>query len=182
MRSRRVAVVSVFAVLAVLTAGCGSSKKGAVKALKIERTTTTTEQPTTTTLSPERAVLAGYLAFWDDYIAVGTAPDGSDPRLAAHAIGGELTQIRKYFTDYKAQGLVQHGTVDHAPRVVSVLGSSATVRDCYISHLSDVDAKTGQVRSSDPQVRKLVEYPMQLDAGVWKVSFASLKGTGCTAA
>ena len=173
--------LAALAVLAVLSAACGSSHKGAVKALKVQRTTTTTEA-TTTTLSPEQAVLAGYRASWDEYIAVGMAPDPADPRLAGHSTGANLAQIRKYFTDYRAQGLVQRGTVELAPRVVAVSGTTATVRDCILSHLQDVDAKTGQVRASDPQVRKLLEASMLLEGGVWKMSLNTPKGDGCTVA
>jgi hypothetical protein len=175
-------LLAAVAVLAVLTAACNSGHKAAVKAVEVQRTTTTEAPTTSTTLSPEQAVLAGYRAFWDDFIAVGMTSDGADPRLPMHSTGTELAQLRQAFSNARGQGLVQRGNVDIIPRVASITGTTALVADCILSHLQDVDAKTSQVRSSDPQIRVLNEYAMQLEAGVWKVSFVTKKGTGCTSA
>lgn len=184
MRSHRLiaALVAMTAVVASCSSGHGSAGKLKATATTVTTPATTASTTTSTTVSPEAAVLAGYRGFKADYVAVGLVPDGNDPRLAAHATGRELAQIRAYFTEYRARGLVQRGDYDLAPRVVFVTGATALVRDCYVSHLQDIDAKTGAVKASDPPERVLAEYSMELVDGVWKVSFAAKKGTGCTSA
>lgn len=76
------------------------------------------------------AVLRAYRAFWADVQAVGRTADWQSPRLAQHATGSALQQLRARFREVQAQGWVARGTVRIDPVVVSVSGPRATVRDC----------------------------------------------------
>src|SRR5437879_6543254 len=79
----------------------------------------------------EAAALDGYRAYWLAYLAAGDPMNPEDPALAQHATGPALETVQKAFLALKSDGKVIRGGVDLAPRVVSVDGSTATVRDCY---------------------------------------------------
>ena len=103
--------------------------------------------------------------------AVGTVSPGTT--------GAELNRLLAYFSSTAASGYVVHGTVDVAPRVVSVSGTTAQVRDCY-------DDKTGLYRISDNQrvdtdnpLRHQVLMTFEFVHGTWKVAAIIDEGDGC---
>jgi hypothetical protein len=119
--------------LLVALAGCGGGRDGA----GAKATTSSASGPssTTTAAAPaaadaKAAVQAAYRAFWDDVVAVGRTADWQSPRLAEHATGAALAQLRAQFREVKAQGWIAKGAVKLSPVVVSVRGAKATVRDC----------------------------------------------------
>jgi hypothetical protein len=96
-------------------------------------TTTTGQAPATTTTRPsaadtKAAVLAAYRAFWDDVVAVGKTADWQSPRLAEHATGKALDQLRGQFRALRLQGWVARGTIKVAPRIAGPIGRKATCR------------------------------------------------------
>ena len=74
------------------------------------------------------------------------------------------------------------GTLDLAPRVVSVVGDSATVRDCYLDNTGVFDAATGDRHDTATGVRHLITATLVVEDGSWKVSDLAQEGDGCTAA
>ena len=131
----------------------------------------------------DEQVLADYRAFWlDGYLAAADPMDPSNPALAAHATGKQLETVQKAFLARQANGEVIRGTLDLAPRVVSVVGNAATVRDCYLDNTGVFDATTGERHDTPTGVRHLITATLQLEGATWKVSDLKQEGDGCTAA
>jgi hypothetical protein len=173
IRSLRLAVVAALASL--LLASCGSSHHRA------DRPTTTAPIATTSTLPADQAaVAAAWRHYWDIYIAVGGEMHLPDARLAQVATGQELRTLGGAFLASASEGEVFRGTIDLDAKVLSVEGSTATLRDCYLSHILGYDAKSNQPRGPESGQRRLVTVTLVLDGGVWKVSGIRHEGDGCT--
>jgi len=148
-------------------------------------TTSTTDQVTTTTSATEaaeRAALEGYRAYWDAYLKSADPMDPENPLLAQHATGPALETVQKAFLALKSAGKVIRGELDLAPRVVTVDGGMATVRDCYGDGTGVYDAATGAREDEPSGQRHLVTATLRLDEGTWKVERLADEGLGCTAA
>jgi hypothetical protein len=92
-------------------------------------TTVSTKRPTTmTTVDPREAVLADYQAFWDDMVAVGATANWRSPRMDDHATGEALAQAQAPYRSLRQRGLVARGTVKVRAKVLTVKGTTATVR------------------------------------------------------
>jgi hypothetical protein len=162
--------------LAVALTGCShNSKSGSPRA---DASVTTSIATTTTT--PSEAVVAAWRRYWDVYVAVATEMKLPDPRLAEVATGEELRQLGSGFLAFKSAGEIFKGTIDLDPKVSSIAGASATLRDCYLSHILGYDAATGKPKGAEDTTRRLVTVTLQLDAGVWKVAAIRHDGDGCT--
>ncbi len=178
VRGIRVLATSIAAVLSV--AGCLSGGEGTAGTSTTASSTTTAAS--TTAPSVDETVLAAYRAFWDAYLAAADPMNPEHPLLAEHATGEQLETLQRAFLARKAGGEVIRGTLDLAPRVVSVLGDEATVRDCYLDNTGVFDAATGERKDRASGVRHLVSASMRLDGGTWKVSSIQKEGDRCTAA
>jgi hypothetical protein len=77
---------------------------------------------------------------------------------------------------------VIRGQFDLAPRVVSIDGSAATVRDCDCDNTGTYDAATGARQDVASGKRHLAMATLRLDGGMWKVVQLADEGLGCTAA
>jgi hypothetical protein len=166
--------VALFALVAIFAAGCQRSFA----------------DPPATTLSPssstsaadsraaaETAVLASYRAFWDDVVAAGRKADWQSPRLADHAAGQALQQVRDHYKALRNAGLVDLGTVELHPKVVTLTEGTATVSDCVdVSRFLRHDAKTLEPRETpDPRPDAGVA-TLTLSGGVWKVTRTEQRG------
>lgn len=153
-----------------------------------ERTTSTRAPSSETTSSTtadddEQLVLDRYVAFWNDgYLAAADPMDPTHPALAEHATGEQLETLERAFLARQTNGEVIRGTLDLAPRVVSVVDDTATVRDCYLDNTGIYDAATGERRDTATGVRHLITATLVLEDGTWKVSDLTQEGDGCTAA
>jgi hypothetical protein len=164
---------------ALLTTSCASGKG--------QRATPTTASSaptaTTTTLNAvDQSILAAYRKYWEVYIAVGSEMRLPDPRLGEVASGDALRQLNSALLAGKADGEVFRGTIDLAPRVVSVSGDTATVSDCYASHILGYDAASGRPKGPERPGRTLVTVSMVREAGTWKVGGIRHEGDACTPA
>jgi hypothetical protein len=122
------------------------------------------------------AILAGYRAYWDAMIAAGVTADADSPLLAEHATSLALAQARMHFSAIKRVGQVDRGTVTLHPRVVSVKGAAATVRDCPdISRWHRVDARTGAVHDPPDTGRRASLAVLYLVQETWKVAVITRK-------
>lgn len=144
--------------------------------------TSSSASSSTTVTADEATVLSGYRSFWDAYLAAANPMDPQNPVLAQHATGKQLETIQRAFLARRAGGEVIRGTLDLAPRVVSVVGDKAGVRDCYLDNTGVYDAATGARKDTASGVRHLVTASMQLDGGEWKVSDLKKEGDGCATA
>jgi hypothetical protein len=163
------------------TAACSSGDKP--KAELATSTTTASTAPTTQTSAPvpgEEAV-AAYRGFWQDFIAAGDPMNPEDPRLGTHATGDQLAAVRKSFLAAKAAGNVIRGTLDLAPKTVTVEATTVVVRDCYGDATGLYSAATGARQDKETPGRQLVTATVVLADGVWKVSAIKHEGDGCTA-
>lgn len=181
-RVRGVRVLAVAAAaLALAGAACSPDDDG--PSTGTSSTSAMTESSTTSTLTAGDAeVLAAYRAFWDAYLAAADPMDPEHPGLAEHATGKQLETLQRAFLARKAGGEVIRGTLDLAPRVVSVTGDNAAVRDCYLDSSGVYDAATGTRKDTPSGTRHLVTASLVRDGGVWKVSDLKKEGDGCTAA
>jgi hypothetical protein len=158
-----------------------------VETAEPEETTSTSDpaRDTTTTTAPdeEQVVLDAYVAFWNDgYLAAADPMDPTHPALAAHSTGEQLETLQRAFLARQTNGEVIRGTLDLAPRVVSIVGETATVRDCYLDNTGIYDAATGERRDTPTGVRHLITATLVLEDRTWKVSDLTQEGDGCTAA
>jgi len=164
-------------VLAVALAGCGHSGTHPRSA-----DPSPTTIATTTTLSPANAAIVGaWRHYWDVYIAVGEQMHLPDPRLAQVATGEELRTLGGAFLADESEGHVLKGSIDLNPKVVGLEDASATVSDCYFSHILVYDQATGQATGPGSSNRTLVAATLTLDSGVWKVAAIRHEGDGCSA-
>jgi hypothetical protein len=137
---------------------------------------------TTTTLDPiATAVLAAYGEDEKVYLAVaGHYPIvPSDPRLAQVMTGTELATVRKSLTLASLHSQYATGTIDLAPVVSSVSGTTATISDCSFDHTQIIDGKTQQTITSGDTKRALQKVTMALEDGTWKISDEQTTGSGC---
>jgi hypothetical protein len=147
--------------------------------------TTTTRAPSTTTSeasAAEQAVLRDYRAYWDAYLAASNPMNPENPALAEHATGPALEALQKGFLALKSAGRIIRGNFDLAPRVVSVDGETAVVRDCYGDATGIYDAASGARQDTPSGKRHLATATLRLDGGTWKMQRLADEGLGCTAA
>ena len=169
--------------LLVALAGCGGGRDGGGATATTPGASGSSSAATTaapaTAADAKAAVQAAYRAFWGDVVAVGKTADWQSPRLAAHATGPALAQLRAQFREVKAQGWVAKGTVTvPAAAEVSVSGTKATIRVC-------VD--TTRYGRFDPAANRWIDPPggqpnQHRDAlladgqGTWKVADTVVTG------
>ncbi|HVT78718.1 MAG TPA: hypothetical protein VHD87_16885 [Acidimicrobiales bacterium] len=166
--------VTLAAVVALLASCSNGGDKNADKSSKT--------RATTTTAPADHEVLTAYRAFWDDYLAAADPMDPQSPKLGDHATDPELQTLRTAFLARKSGGEVIRGNLNLSPRVLSILGESASVRDCYLDNTGIYDAATGTRKDTATGVRHLITASLVRDAGAWKVSNLKREGDGCTAA
>ncbi len=176
-RGRRARLVALLVLGAVLTGACVSESKGSPAAGAATTGAPSTTGQTDSRVAAETAVLNSYRAFWDDVVAAGRKADWQSPRLADHAAGQALKQVRDHYKALQAAGLVDLGTVELHPKVVSLAEQTATVNDCVdVSRFLRHDAKTLEPRETpDPRLDAGVA-TLTLSGGVWKVTSTVQKG------
>ncbi len=143
----------------------------------------TTNDATTTTSDNDQEVLDAYVAFWNDgYLEAADPMDPTNPALAAHATGSQLETLQRAFLARQANGEVIRGTLDLQPRIVSVVGETATVRDCYLDDTGIYHEETGERQDTPTGIRHLITATLVVEDDAWKVSDLEQEGDGCTAA
>jgi hypothetical protein len=188
----RIATASAAALL-VLPACSGSKTKSAPTVStssslspSSEATTTTARRtPSTTTTDPSKPLVASVRAFWDLYLKVGarTGPfNAAETRslLGQRTTGQELTKLYNVFQGNAVAGAVVKGTIDIAPTVVSITGTSAQVRDCYDDKTGLYQVSDGKRIDTDDPRRHEVLMTLTRIGDVWKVSAIKDEGLGCT--
>jgi hypothetical protein len=174
----RFALVVLLPCLVVASAGltaCGSKNSH-------DTTTTTAANATSTTLpTRDAAVIDGYRQFWASYIAAAHPMNPSDPALAQHATGEELTSVRNNFLSRQSAGQDIRGTIDLAPHVTSSTDTQATVADCYFDHTQHFATATNTPVDSVDTARQSVTATLVYVDGAWKVQSIRHEGTGCVA-
>lgn len=173
--------LSALAALTVMGGCADDDANGSPPTSASERTTSS--DATSTTVAADQEVLEAYVAFWNDgYLVAADPMDPTHPALAAHTTGEQLETLERAFLARQTSGEVIRGTLDLAPRVVSVVGETATVRDCYLDNTGIYDAATGERHDTATGVRHLITATLVLEDGSWKVSDLNQEGDGCTAA
>ncbi len=172
--ARRAWLLAWLVAVVMLAAGCAGVSKGEPAATG---TTTAPASSSASQAATEDTVLSAYRAFWDDVVAAGRKADWQSPRLADHAAGQALQQVRDHYKALRAAGLVDLGTVTLHPKVVSLAEGTATVSDCVdVSRLLRHDAKTLELRETpDPRPDAGVA-TLTLSGGVWKVTRTEQRG------
>jgi hypothetical protein len=165
--------------LASALAGCGDGRDGAdVEPMTSANgpSSVTTSAAPTTAADAKVAVERAYRAFWDDVVAVGRTADWQSPRLAEHATGAALAQLRAQFREVKAQGWIAKGTVKVSPVVVSVSRTKATVRDCVdTTRYGRFDPKTNRWIDPPGGQPDAERFELVFDNG-WKVADTVVTG------
>lgn len=177
-RSRRGVLRAAVIVAAFVLAACSNGKADTSRTTTTRVTRTTTSAPSAT----EKAVLRDYRAYWDAYLAASNPMNPENPVLAQHATGAALEAVQKGFFALKSAGRVIRGSFDLAPRVVSIDGETAVVRDCYGDATGIYDAATGARQDTPSGKRHLATATLRLEGGTWKIERLADEGLGCTAA
>jgi hypothetical protein len=179
MRGVGTAVV-VAAAVALALPSCSSSEDGEANRTATSATSASTATTTTTAPDAGTAAVAAYRAFWQAYLAAADPMAPEDPRLAEHATGEELATVRKAFLGYKAAGQAIRGTLDLAPKAVSVEGGTVLVRDCYDDQTGVYSVASGARQDQDNPDRHLITATVVNENGTWKVAAIKREGGGCT--
>jgi hypothetical protein len=180
-RRRSRVLVGTATLLTVVFAACSSDDEPSAGP---SSTTTAASAPTstaTTAPDPQAAAVSAYRAFWASYLAAADPMNPEDPRLADHATGEELKNVRSAFLAFRSAGHVIRGTFELAPQVVSFDGSSAQIRDCYDDATGVFAAATGARQDvDDPRRHQVTAKVVNID-GAWKVTTITNEGLGCQA-
>ena len=154
---------------AAATVGCGdSSGKDVFSSSLPPPTTATTVAPTT--LSPEAAVKAAYLAYWQ---VVDSAVDPNDPRLEAIATDPILSFDRDAIETDRVEGVTTRSPDDprlnahHLDRV-SISDTRAALVDCFVDGRIAV-GPDGSIQNDDVVTKRTEVQLVMTDHG-WKVS------------
>jgi len=190
----RLAAIGVLALFMLV--GCSGSKSSTAPAAAASSrsalgtttspTTTVPATPSPTAASPENQLAVAVRAFWNLYLQLGAhtgkfnAADTRE-RLAQRTTGSELTKLFTVFQGNAAAGLVVKGTVDVAPKVMSIAGTTTLVQDCYDDTTGLYRVNDGQrIDVADPRRHKVL-MTLTRASGTWKVSAIKDEGLGCTA-
>jgi hypothetical protein len=162
----------------VLAGGCqGGSKSGPPETAPSAAASVTSATGADARVAAERAVLSSYRAFWDDVVAAGRRADWQSPRLADHATGQALQEVRDHYRALRAAGMVDLGTVELHPKVVDVGARTATVNDCVdVSRFLRHDAKTLEPRETPDLRPDAGVATLTLIDGAWKVTRTVRRG------
>jgi hypothetical protein len=175
--ARRAWLLGLLVAVVALAGGCEGESKGAPAAGSTTALASSLTSQTDPQTATRDAVLAAYRAFWDDVVAAGRKADWQSPRLAEHAAGQALQQVRDHYKALRDAGLVDLGTVALHPKLVSLAERTATVSDCVdVSRFLRHDAKTLEPRETpDPRPDAGVA-TLTLSGGVWKVTRTEQRG------
>lgn len=168
--------------LGLLAGACRSSEGDGdtATATTTNSTTEAVESTTSTTeASPDAEVLAGYRRFWDAYLTAADPMDPTHPDLLEAATGAQLERVQRAFLARQASGEVIRGSLDLAPEVVEVDGTTATVTDCYADDTHIFDVASGEQKDPPDIVSFRVTASLELVDGVWKVADLVQEGEGC---
>jgi hypothetical protein len=190
-RTTRVVAVGA-ATLVALAACAGSTTKRAVSGPSPLRSATTGAtagvhtNAATTSAFASRQIVSAVSSFWDLYLQLGGARGPFNRvetrlRLRQRAAGAELRRLSDVLEANAAAGLVVEGTVDIAPRVVSIVGTTALVRDCFDDNTGLYRVSDGQRLDTNDPRRHRVLITLTDTAGMWKVSAMQDEGLGCAA-
>lgn len=181
----RIVRPAVAVVLVALVSGSCSpqEEKDAGPTTTTAATSTTTDSSSVVASAPmDAAVLNTYRGYWSAYLKAADPMDPQNPLLQQYATGPALETVVKAFAGLKSAGKVIRGGFDLAPRVVTVDGETASVRDCYGDDTGVYDAASGARDDKPTGQRHLVTATLRLQDGTWKVERLADGGLGCTAA
>lgn len=165
----------VLVVIAAMLSGCQGGGKSAPPETTPTTAVSATQLDSRTTA--EAAVLSVYRAFWDAVVVAGRTADWQSPRLAEHASGQALQEVRDHYRALRAAGLVDLGTVELHPKVVDLGARTATVNDCVdVSRFLRHDAKTLEPRETPDLRPDAGVATLTLIDGVWKVTRTVRRG------
>ncbi len=169
----------VLVAVAVFCASCG----GSPSATGGGSTTSSVRSTTTSTNAQATGVLAAYRASQAAFDQAIQQADATLPALAQTMTGGELDSVRRSLVADQTNGIVGKGTVQLNPKVISVTGNDAVVRDCLFSSLELVYSATGKpVPPVTPPEHDGVQATLtQTSPGTWKVSGEHVSEGSCPA-
>jgi hypothetical protein len=145
---------------------------------------------TTTTLGPtEQAVLTGWTAAENAYVAATIDPNGAySPALAATMVDPELTQVRRELLGEEHSGLIGKGSLGLGhPSVVVNASASATVTSCAYDGVILVDAKTMKPapgalgQTNHATIRSTMVLVTSSGSSEWKESASTVTEGQCAA-
>lgn len=176
--------VSLAVVAALVLGGCSPNKRSATSTTSTPRTSTT-RQATTTTVNAAVAVELAYRDFWDMFLELGAMTGPFDPNvvipiLRRRTTGPEYDTLFKNFQGDRLAGIVRKGTVDLAPKVLSVDDVKATLKDCYDDHIGVYRASTGERTDKDTPDRHPATVELIVEDGAWKVKTLTFEEGTCS--
>lgn len=158
--------------------GAGTERRATTQKSAVSHTSHAATASTSAPVSRTRddaQVVAAVRAYWATYLELAGRPgpfDASTARasLAPAATGAALDRLLSVLRTNAAAGYVVRGSIESRPRVVSRLGSSATVRDCYDDHSGLFQIADGVRIDQDDPLPHLATIGLELQPDGWKVS------------
>jgi hypothetical protein len=184
-RTRRLAgVLASFVALGLVAAACdgGDDEAGGTTMTEQAETTAapTTTEATTTTLTPEEEVLTAYRNAANAVYTAYDPPNPNHPDLLAFLSGDILARVQSLLAQYQSQGVSVVGSVDLAPTLVSLVGDTAVVEDCFVDHSQPVNTVTrAPMGEASQTVLHINGYLERID-GSWKVVRQEELSDSCT--
>lgn len=179
-RNRQLGLLGSILLLTVLVGACGEpgSKHAAVEhppvSARVSSPRSTAPPPTSTTRASGEAV-AVVRTYWATYLELARRPGPFDSIATQNALtrvatGAALEKLLTVLRTNAAAGYVVHGAIESNPRLVSQVGSNATVRDCYDDRSGLFQVTDGARIDQDDPRPHLATFGLVLQADGWKVS------------
>jgi hypothetical protein len=107
-------------------------------------------------------------------------PNAVIPILRRRTTGIEYETLFRNFQADRLAGLVRKGTIDLAPKVLSVDDSKASLKACDDDHIGVYRASTGERLDTDTPDRHPATVELVLEDGSWKVQTLTFEEGTCT--
>lgn len=180
-RNRQLGLTVAILLLTVLVGACSEpgSKHAAVDHPSVsgrvsEPNSTALPPPTSTTRASGEAI-AVVRTYWATYLELASRAGPFDSIATQNALtrvatGAALERLLTVLRTNAAAGYVVQGAIESNPRLVSQVGSDATVRDCYDDRSGLFQVTDGARIDQDDPHPHLATFGLVLQADGWKVS------------
>lgn len=131
---------------------------------------------TATTAPPNASqAVAAVRTYWSTYLRLAGRTSSFDQTVTRGAVAkittaAALDRLLSVLRTNAVAGYVVKGTIESTPRLVSLVGSTATVRDCYDDRSGLFAAADGTRIDQDDPNRHLALFGLERQVDGWKVS------------
>jgi hypothetical protein len=187
---QRLLVVCTVLLIAVLVGACSGAEAkrnettGASASKRGSRTTTPSTAARLSVTEDDAQVVAAVRTYWATYLELAgrSGPfDANSTRaaIARVATGPAADRLLEVLRTNAAAGYVVRGSIESSPRLVSRVGTDATVRDCYDDRSGLFQVAGGARVDQDDPLRHLAMIGLELQTDGWRVSSVDQPEESC---